>query len=151
MMGPFTENSHLYNLHELQYASLTPLRAIAGAAKHLNRNPFMPLAYTGLGRQVAAACEVVERITARYAKPIFGLSHTQVNGKTIEVHEEMVEENPFCRLLHFRKENAPIQPRLLIVAPMSGHHATLLRGTVEALLPSRTFTSPTGPTRATCR
>lgn len=129
------ENSHLYNLHELQFASMAPFRAFAGAAKHLHSNPFNPLAYTGFGRQVAAACEVVERITHRYEKPTFGITHTQVNGKTVGVAEELVSETQFCRLLHFEKDGGPRQPKLLIVAPMSGHHATLLRGTVEAMLP----------------
>lgn len=78
---------------------------------------------------------MVERITARYAKPIFGLTHTTVDGKSVEIIEEVVEERPFCRLLHFRKPEGIKQPRLLLVAPMSGHHATLLRGTVEAMLP----------------
>ncbi len=130
----FRENP-LYQFHELHYAAIGPLRAFAGAAKHWHSNPFSPFAYTGFGRSIAAAAEVVERITTRYAKPEFGITHTLVNGKQVDIIEEVVEENPFCRLLHFRKAKSVTQPKLLLVAPMSGHHATLLRGTVEALLP----------------
>lgn len=134
-MLPVRENSHLYHLHEMQYAAISPLRAMANATKHLHRNPFHPIAYTGFGRQMAAAAEVVERITTRYSKPVFGLTHTTVNGQPVDIVEEVVDEKPFCNLIHFRKEPSIAQPKLLIVAPMSGHHATLLRGTVEALLP----------------
>ncbi len=135
LMINMRENSHLYNLHELQYASMAPLHAMAGAVKHLHRNPFMPISYTGIGRQMAAACEVVERITDRYGKPEFGITHAKVEGKNYEIAEDVLDEKPFCRLLHFRKVGKVEQPKLLIVAPMSGHHATLLRGTVEAMLP----------------
>lgn len=130
----FRENSHLYHLHEMQYAAIAPLRALLTAARHLHTNPFSPLSYTDFGRHMAAAAEVAERITNRYPKPAFGISHTEVNGKRVPVLEEILDEKPFCRLLRFRKEGVE-HPKLLIVAPMSGHHATLLRGTVEALLP----------------
>lgn len=130
-----TENSHLYSLHEMQYAAIAPLNMWAGASKALHRHPLSPLSYTGFGRSVAAAAEVVERITHRYAKPEFGIDHVKVDGKQVTVYEEVVAEKPFCRLLHFKKYGEIKQPKMLIVAPMSGHHATLLRGTVEALLP----------------
>ncbi len=126
---------HLYNLHEMHYAAIAPLNMLANASKVLHSNPFSPLAYTGFGRSVAAAAEVVERITARYGKPEFGITHTTMNGKQVTVYENVVADNPFCRLLHFEKYGKPKQPKMLLVAPMSGHHATLLRGTVEALLP----------------
>src|SRR5262245_52633728 len=119
------ENSPLYHLHELQYATIAPWRAMAGATKHLHRNPLVTISYTGFGRSVAAACEVMERITTRYGKPEFGITHTKVDGKLVEIEEEVVDEKPFCRLLHFRKAGNIDQPKLMIVAPMSGHHATL--------------------------
>jgi len=129
------ENSHLYNLHEIQYAAMAPFKMFARMSKALHQSPMSPLTYTKYGRNIAAAAEVFERVTHRYAKPEFGLTETLVNGKTVAIHEEVVLEKPFCRLLHFKKEGKIKQPRMLIVAPMSGHHATLLRGTVEALLP----------------
>jgi len=129
------ENSNLYNLHEMQYAAIGPINLLANAGKMLNRSPFSPFAYTGFGRHMAAASEVLERVTHRYGKPDFGILHTKVNDKKIDITEEILAKKPFCRLLHFKKHGAKQQPKLLIVAPMSGHHATLLRGTVEALLP----------------
>ena len=134
-MIPMIENSHLYNLHEMQYASLTPFHMMANATKQLHSHPLNPLAYTRFGRSMAAASEVMERITDRYGKPEFGITETLVDKKKVAVNEEVVMESPFCRLLHFKKDLKKEQPQLLIVAPMSGHHATLLRGTVEAMLP----------------
>lgn len=129
------ENSQLYHLHEMQYAAIKPLNMMASAAAMLHSHPFSPLSYTGYGKHVAAASEVLKRMTHRYAKPEFGIAHTIVNGKQVTIYEEVIEEKPFCRLLHFKKHGKINQPKMLLVAPMSGHHATLLRGTVEALLP----------------
>jgi poly(3-hydroxybutyrate) depolymerase len=127
------ENSHLYHLHEMHYAAFaTPLNMLASASKAFHRNPFSPLSYTGFGRGIAAAAEVLERVTHRYGKPDFGIRHVKVNGKSVDVHQEIIDEKPFCDLIHFKKDGVE-QPSL--VAPMSGHHATLLRGTAEALLP----------------
>lgn len=129
------ENSHLYHLHEMQYAAIAPLNMLAGASKALHRSPWMPLAHTGFGKGMAAAAEVLERVTHRYGKPQFGIHHTKVGSKDVEVTQETILTKPFCRLLHFKKNLDKSQPKLLLVAPMSGHHATLLRGTVEAMLP----------------
>jgi poly(3-hydroxybutyrate) depolymerase len=130
------ENSHLYNLHEMHYAAITPLNMFASASKALHRHPLMPFSYTGFGKGIAAAAEVLERVTHRYGKPTFGITHTKVAGKDVKVTQETIATYPFCRLLHFKKHMSKSQPKLLLVAPMSGHHATLLRGTVEALLPN---------------
>jgi poly(3-hydroxybutyrate) depolymerase len=126
-----------YQLYELNHAALAPWRAMADAAKLTFQNPLNPFADTPFGRSVAAAAELFERTTRRYGKPEFGLTETTIDGKTIAVHEEVVWEKPFCSLLHFRRdlEKPAEDPKLLIVAPLSGHYATLLRGTVEAMLP----------------
>lgn len=129
------ENSPLYSLHEMHYAAITPINFIATASKAFHRHPLSPLSYTGYGRHMAAAAEVIERVTHRYGKPHFGIPETRVDGRKVAITEEILETRPFCRLVHFRKESGKQQPKMLIVAPMSGHHATLLRGTVEALLP----------------
>lgn len=134
-MITINENSPLYHLHEMQYAAMTPLNMMANASAIFHSHPFSPLSYTGYGKHVAAASEVLERMTHRYAKPEFGINYTKVKGKEIRITEEVIEEKPFCRLLHFKKSSGAPQPKLLLVAPMSGHHATLLRGTVEAMLP----------------
>ena len=129
------ENMSLYNLHEMQYAAITPINILANASKAFHSHPMVPLSYTGYGRHMAAAAEVLERVTHRYGKPHFGINHTLIGGKRVEVFEDVIADKPFCRLLHFRKDLKKEMPKLLLVAPMSGHHASLLRGTVEALLP----------------
>jgi poly(3-hydroxybutyrate) depolymerase len=130
----------LYHLYEFGHAAMGPSRAAADTCKYLLRNPFNPLSRTTAARGTAAALEVLERITRRYAKPEFGIAETLVGGTKASVAIETVWERPFCRLLHFKKQasTTPLgqQPRLLIVAPMSGHYATLLRGTVEGMLPT---------------
>jgi poly(3-hydroxybutyrate) depolymerase len=113
---------------------------MASSGRLLFSNPFNPFAHTAAGRHAAAACEVFERTTRRYRKPEFRLRSTRVDGADISVREEVVWDRPFCRLIHFQRDIEPWReerdPRILLVAPMSGHFATLLRGTVEALLPN---------------
>lgn len=118
---------------------MAPARVVAGSCRSALEFPFNPFAGTAAGRHAAAALELFERSTRRYAKPEFGLTNTSVDGAPVRVHEDVLWTAPFCRLIHFRREIAPARnahdPRILIFAPMSGHFATLLRGTVEALLP----------------
>ncbi|MFD2238863.1 polyhydroxyalkanoate depolymerase [Aureimonas populi] len=128
----------LYQFFEWSHAAMAPLRAVADATRLLYRDPLNPLSQTHLGRTVAASAELFERATRVYGKPEFGLEETLVGGLRVPVADRTVWEKPFCRLLHFDRalpEGKDRSPRLLIVAPMSGHYATLLRGTVEALLP----------------
>ena len=127
-----------YQLYEINHAALQPARAVADAVRMLYTNPLNPFAHTPFGRTVAASAELFERTTRRYAKPDFGLDSTVVGGKTVAVTEKIVWSRPFCRLIHFERAlpASPVaDPKLLMVAPMSGHYATLLRGTVEAMLP----------------
>ncbi|SHM88750.1 poly(3-hydroxybutyrate) depolymerase [Roseibium suaedae] len=126
-----------YHLYELNHAAMAPLRAAADMTKLYFQNPLNPLSHTNYGRQVAAGCEVLERVTRRYGKPEFGLKDTVVGGVHVPVHENIVWRRPFCNLIHFERgtEARRNDPKILVVAPMSGHYATLLRGTVEALLP----------------
>jgi poly(3-hydroxybutyrate) depolymerase len=130
-----TFENPLYQLHEMQIAGMTPLNMMAQAGKVLYRNPLLPFNYTPAGRQAAAASDLLERLTRSYGKPEFGIKSTEINGKPVAVTEKVVDVRPFCRLLHFKRDTKVASPKLLIVAPMSGHHATLLRGTVEAMLP----------------
>src|SRR5471032_2901674 len=128
-----------YQMYEMTLAALAPARALSDASRLVFGNPFNPLTNTPLGKNIAAGAELFERMTRRYAKPAFGLKRTTVNGVSVAVMEEVVWSRPFCSLIHFVREGAPLkrpQPRLLIVAPMSGHYATLLRGTVETFLPN---------------
>ncbi len=127
-----------YHLYELNHAVMAPFRAAAGMMRQAYDNPLNPMAETAFGRTIAASLEVFERSTRRYGKPEFGLRETVVDGKPVTVREKLVWQKPFCRLVHFERDLPPTavaDPRILIVAPMSGHYATLLRGTVEALLP----------------
>lgn len=128
-----------YHVYEMLHLAFAPARAATDALLHALRHPLNPLYHTSLGRSIAASAELFERMTRRYGKPMFGLNATKVDGVEVEVMEEHVWSRPFCSLLHFRRQfegEAPKQSKLLIVAPMSGHYATLLRGTVEAFLPS---------------
>ncbi|WP_310621892.1 polyhydroxyalkanoate depolymerase [Flexibacterium corallicola] len=127
-----------YQFYELNHAAMTPVRAAADATKLMFQNPLNPATHTYWGKNIAASCELLERVTRRYGKPEFGLATTLVAGERVDVEEEVVWERPFCNLLHFNRKvdsRRKKDPKLLIVAPMSGHFATLLRGTVEALLP----------------
>ena len=126
-----------YQLYEMAHASLAPARAVSDAALFMFSNPLNPLSATPFGRNIAASAELFERLTRRYGKPVFGLHQVAIDGVDYEVREEIVWSRPFCNLVHFARPDLPggeEQPRLLIVAPMSGHYATLLRGTVEAFL-----------------
>ena len=129
----------IYHWYELGHAAMAPARAFAGSARSVLENPFNPFTQTSAGRHAAATLELFERTTRRYSKPTFGVTQTSVDGQTVSVTEEVVWQAPFCRLLHFKRgisdERASDDPRVLIVAPMSGHYATLLRGTVQAFLP----------------
>ena len=126
-----------YQLYEFNHAAVGPFRAAADAARLYFKNPLNPLSHTPFGRSIAAAAELFERTTRRYGKPEFGIQSTDLRGVRVPVNIRVVWERPFCRLLHFEKTsgtNGHDQPKLLIVAPMSGHYATLLRGTVETML-----------------
>jgi poly(3-hydroxybutyrate) depolymerase len=138
--GALLMSAPLYWFYEMSHAALNPSRAFADATKLLFKNPLNPLAVTIFGKSVAAACEVFERSIRRYGRPEWGIASTLVGGERVPVSVETLWERPFCRLLHFARlfDHAPLrpQPRLLIVAPLSGHYASLLRGTVAAFLPS---------------
>ena len=125
----------LYHLHELQKAALTPFRLAAEANQLILRSPWNPLSYTHGGRALAAALELFESSVRPYGKPEFGIDCTKIGKQVIPVDEEVLLDKPFCELRHFKRKGAVGDPRLLIVAPLSGHYATLLRGTVKALLP----------------
>jgi len=136
----FLPTNPLYWLYEMGHAALNPARALADTTKLFFRNPINPWSHTTYGKSIAAAAEVFERSTRRYAKPAWQIHDTTVGGERVPVQIKCVWQRPFCRLLHFERTfthppRRP-QPRLLIVAPMSGHYATLLRGTVETFLPN---------------
>jgi poly(3-hydroxybutyrate) depolymerase len=128
-----------YYAYEFAHAFLSPLRISVNGMRSMLDWPFNPIAQTPFGRHLAAACEVFENVTRRYGKPEFGLKTTRVANIEVPVHEHTVAATPFCNLLHFERDTsktgARYDPKVLIVAPLSGHYATLLRGTVKAMLP----------------
>jgi poly(3-hydroxybutyrate) depolymerase len=130
----------MYWLYETGHAALNPARALADATRLFFKNPLNPLYHTTFGKSIAAAAEVFERSTRRYGRPEWRIPSTLVGGERVPVQITSVWERPFCRVIRFERlfEHRPRrpQPRLLIVAPLSGHFATLLRGTVEAFLPN---------------
>ena len=126
----------LYDFYEWQRASMLPARYMASGMLSLLETPGNPVGVTPAGRLTTAALSNFEHSTRHYGKPPFNLPETLVDGRAVPVTEETVLSRPWCDLLHFRRETAPAgQPVVLLVAPMSGHYATLLRGTVEAFLP----------------
>jgi poly(3-hydroxybutyrate) depolymerase len=133
-MPPFS-----YELHEMAHLAMAPVRAVSDVARTWLESPLNPVSYTAAGRNLAASAKVFERLTRRFDKPEFGFATTTSDGRTVPIVERVVWERPFCKLLHFEKQLDPehrlLQQKLLIVAPLSGHYATLLRGTVEAFLP----------------
>lgn len=129
MKNPF------YSLYDIMQFALLPARWGAEAMEIALQSPYNPLSYTMLGRTMAASAELFERVTRHFGKPHFGLTQTVIGGAQVQVTEKIVAAKPFCSLIHFDRQVKNNDPKLLIVAPMSGHHATLLRGTVAALLP----------------
>ncbi|WP_221240781.1 polyhydroxyalkanoate depolymerase [Roseospira marina] len=127
----------LYHIHEMNHHAMMPMRMMAQAVNMLATNPLLPSSHTGLGRTVAAGTDVFERVTRKYAKPEFGLNDTIVDGELVSVTERVVDHKPFCNLIHFERDldEPRDDPAILVVAALSGHYATLMRGTVEALLP----------------
>lgn len=123
--------------YELAHAFITPLRFWSTAARLGLEHPWSALSHTPFSKSTAAALQVFEELTKRYGKPTFDINQTIINGLSVPVREEYVWHKPFCDLLHFARElELPRRdPKVLIVAPMSGHYATLLRGTVASMLP----------------
>jgi poly(3-hydroxybutyrate) depolymerase len=125
----------LYNAYEMQRSLLASASAFANVGAELLQNPANPMAYFGGGPMLASALEVFAHAAAPRGKPEFGLDQTVVEGRKVVVTEEVVLRKPFGQLKRFVREGVEGSPKLLIVAPMSGHYATLLRGTVERMLP----------------
>ena len=129
----------LYQMHEMNRTLLSPLIQWAEASSKLFTNPVSPFAHTPFAQRIAAGYELMFRLGKDYEKPTFGITSVDIDGQRVSVIEEIELDKPFCKLLHFRKESRNSkqtkQPKILLVAPLSGHHATLLRDTVNTLLP----------------
>ncbi|MBL0720734.1 polyhydroxyalkanoate depolymerase [Piscinibacter sp. Jin2] len=132
----------LYQLYETQRALLSPFSEFASATAKLYSHPLSPFTHAPGSQRLSAGFELMHRLTKEYEKPSFGINHLQVDGTEVVVQELVTEERPFCRLLRFKRytDNVELlnkmrgQPTVLVVAPLSGHHSTLLRQTVQTLL-----------------
>jgi poly(3-hydroxybutyrate) depolymerase len=128
----------LYDAYQAQCDALAPLRFFAETARNLIGSRWSPWPMAGdlpLVRGAAAAMELWSRTRISHERPAFGIDRVTIDGSEIPVSEEVVADHPFCRLVHFRKATGPKQPKLLVVAPLSGHFSTLLRGTIATVLP----------------
>jgi len=127
----------LYALHEMQHAMLAPWVSFAEASLSLYTSPFSALSYLPHSQRLAAGSELMLRVTQRYSKPLWQIEDTVVGGKTVAVSPVAALEKPFCKLIHFERalKTRRQDPKILLVAPLSGHHATLLRDTVRTMLP----------------
>ena len=129
----------LYHAFEFGHAAIKPSRMLLQSGQYFLNHPLNPMSHLPGTQNITAAMEVMERMTRRYTKPAFNLTSTVVDGVPVAITEEILHIKPFCQLKHFKREfddpARPADPKLLIVAPMSGHWATLLRGTVAAMLP----------------
>ena len=132
----------LYALHETAYRTAAPLSAAAQWASAFWRSPLNPAGQTGMGRNLYASADMVANLTRRYGKPAWRIDQVSVNGFPVPVTQETVWSSPWVKLLRFRRDAGALArcgaatpaPPVLVVAPLSGHFATLLRGTVETFL-----------------
>ena len=125
----------LYNIYEMQRTALSGAVAWASVASELANHPLSPMSYTGMGPVFASAMEVFAHAAMPRGKPAFDIEAVEVDGRSHAVSEAIVLHRPFGNLLHFTREGLPADaPKVLLVAPMSGHYATLLRGTVARLV-----------------
>jgi len=132
----------LYQIYETQRSIMEPFSDLAQAASKLYSNPLNPMAQSPLAQRVSAGYSLVHRLGKDYVKPEFGIRTVKVNGSDVAIHERVEIDKPFCELRRFKRfsdDPATLsllksQPPVLIVAPLSGHYATLLRDTVKTML-----------------
>jgi poly(3-hydroxybutyrate) depolymerase len=125
----------IYQNFQTYADSIAPLRTFANMTAAALTQPLLGTSRNAVQRAIAALCELTARAGLSHRRPAFGIDEIEVAGQSVAVREVAVHRTPFCTLLHFEKEIAAAQPRALLVAPMSGHFATLLRGTVRTMLP----------------
>jgi poly(3-hydroxybutyrate) depolymerase len=132
----------LYQFYETQRAMLSPFSEFASASSKLYNHPLSPFTHTPMATRVSAGLDLMHRLAKEYEKPEFNIHSVNIDGTDVAVQQQVAIEKPFCRLLRFKRfsDNLPTlsrmkaHPTVLVVAPLSGHHSTLLRETVRALL-----------------
>jgi polyhydroxyalkanoate depolymerase len=131
----------LYQAYQVHSDIMVPVRSWATAALRAFGQPLAGVADNAVLRNLSAAYELIARTGLTHARPAFGIDSVTVGNREVAVHEHAALTTPFGTLLHFKKDIDTPQPRVLLVAPLSGHFSTLLRGTVRTMLPSTTSTS----------
>jgi poly(3-hydroxybutyrate) depolymerase len=132
----------LYQLYETQRAMMAPFSEFASASAKLYSHPLSPFSHSPMAGRVSAGLDLMHRLAKEYEKPQFGITSATVGGVEVAVQQQVAAHKPFCRLLRFKRftddpkalVRMKTQPTVLVVAPLSGHHSTLLRDTVKSLL-----------------
>ena len=132
----------LYQIYETQRSLMEPFADFAQAASKLYSNPLSPLGQSQLTQRIAATYDLLYRLGKDYEKPAFGIKSVKVHGVDVAIHERIEVDKPFCELRRFKRfsddsdtlTRLKSQPVVLVVAPLSGHYATLLRDTVRTML-----------------
>ena len=132
----------IYQWYETQRALLSPFAEFASASSKLYNHPLSPFTHTPLSHRVSAGLDLMHRLSKEYEKPEFNIISVNVDGVEVAVQQQVAADKPFCRLWRFKRftDNSAMltrmkdQPKVLVVAPLSGHHSTLLRETVRELL-----------------
>lgn len=132
----------LYQLYETQRALMAPFSEFASASAKLYSHPLSPFTHTPMAQRVSAGLDLMHRLAKEYEKPEFGIRTVRVDGVDVAVQEQVAIDKPFCRLIRFKRftddptalADMKQHPVVLVVAPLSGHHSTLLRDTVKCLL-----------------
>jgi poly(3-hydroxybutyrate) depolymerase len=125
----------LYYLYEMQRLWAAPVQLMAEGAKVALKNPFNPLSHMPASRIMGSAVDMLGHFTQRYGKPEWNIDSTEIDGRKVDITIKTAIERTYCDLTHFKRAAKRNDPKLLILAPLSGHFATLVRGTVEAMLP----------------
>src|SRR5882757_2303278 len=129
-----------YSLYEAGFYASTPLRAAARMTRDFWSSPLNPARDSDLGRRLYATSDLFANLTRRYGKPDWNIESVEINGRQVRVRPTVVWSTPWAKLVHFARDmsdlrragKTEIEPAVLIAAPLSGHYATLLRGTAEA-------------------
>src|SRR5215467_7770464 len=119
----------LYDTYQAHNDVLVPIRLLAEFCRGVLTQPWPLLENAPFVRGTAAAMELLSNAGMSHDRPDFGIRSVIIHGEEVAVAEEMVTSYPFCNLVHFRKEVSTDEPAILVVAPLSGHFSTLLRGT----------------------
>ena len=124
----------MYQTYDLYSRSAEMMNGFIAVSQQLMAHPFNPYAKTLLGKSISAGLDSAFHHTKVYDKQPFDIKSTVIDGETVNITEQVILAKPFCNLIHFKQDTKVKQPKLFLVAPLSGHHATLLKATIERLI-----------------